>query len=142
PERVEAAARGLHAIGLSWDAARLAGQAAIRTADRKAMTALLDCARLMQGKSPAVKGGARQTGAETSTRASMKDSPLSEREREVAELVLAGLTYKKIGDRLFISAKTVEHHVTRIRHRLGCANRGELLARLRAMAADTRSPSR
>ncbi|HEY8532535.1 MAG TPA: helix-turn-helix transcriptional regulator [Micromonospora sp.] len=137
-ERVEAAARGLHAVGLSWDAARLAGQAAIRTADRKAMTTLLDCARMLQGKPSGAKTGERATDAGALAPAAA-DSPLSEREREVAELVLAGLTYKQIGDRLFISAKTVEHHVTRIRQRLGCANRGELLARLRAMAAESRS---
>ncbi|MBM0240581.1 hypothetical protein JNW88_32245 [Micromonospora sp. ATA32] len=38
PVRVEAAARGLHDAGLCWDGARLAGQAAIRTSDRRAMT--------------------------------------------------------------------------------------------------------
>ena len=36
---------------------------------------------------------------------------LSEREREVAELISTGLTYRQIGQRLFISAKIVEHHV-------------------------------
>jgi DNA-binding CsgD family transcriptional regulator len=63
------------------------------------------------------------------------ESRLSEREQEVAGLVLAGMTYKQIGDRLFISAKTVEHHVARMRQRLNCGSRSELLARLRAMAA-------
>ena len=58
---------------------------------------------------------------------------LSEREKEVAELVLAGLTYKQVGKRLFISAKTVEHHIGRIKQRLGCANREELLSRLREL---------
>jgi DNA-binding CsgD family transcriptional regulator len=56
---------------------------------------------------------------------------LSDREREVAELVLSGLTYKQIGERLFISAKTVEHHVARMRQRLGSSSRGELIAHLR-----------
>jgi DNA-binding CsgD family transcriptional regulator len=56
---------------------------------------------------------------------------LSDREREVAELVLDGLTYKQIGERLFISAKTVEHHVARMRQRLGSNSRGELMAHLR-----------
>jgi hypothetical protein len=50
PESVVTAARALHGAGLCWDAARLAGQAAIRTADRKAMVTLLDCARELQGK--------------------------------------------------------------------------------------------
>ena len=52
PAAVEAAARGLHAAGMCWDAARLAGQAAIRTSDRRAMTALLECARLLRGEPP------------------------------------------------------------------------------------------
>jgi DNA-binding CsgD family transcriptional regulator len=116
PGAVEAAARGLHGVGLCWDGARLAGQAAIRTSDRKAMVTLLDCARVLQGREPSVTPGPAR---------------LSDRERQVAELVLAGLTYKQIGDRLFISAKTVEHHMARMRHRLGAANRSELLAELR-----------
>jgi DNA-binding CsgD family transcriptional regulator len=49
----------------------------------------------------------------------------------VAELVLSGMTYKEIGERLFISAKTVEHHVARMRQRLGANSRGELMAHLR-----------
>jgi DNA-binding CsgD family transcriptional regulator len=59
------------------------------------------------------------------------DGPLSDREREVAQLVLEGLTYRQIGERLFISAKTVEHHVARMRQRLGSGSRGELFAHLR-----------
>ncbi|WP_043659240.1 helix-turn-helix domain-containing protein, partial [Nocardia thailandica] len=58
---------------------------------------------------------------------------LSEREREVAELMLLGLTYREIGARLYISAKTVEHHVARIRRRIGARSRSELLSMLRAM---------
>lgn len=120
PVAVEAAARGLHAAGLCWDGARLAGQAAIRTADRKAMVTLLDCARMLQGREPdAAAGPAR----------------LSERERQVAELVVAGLTYKQVGDRLFISAKTVEHHMARMRQRLGASSRSELLSELRSELA-------
>ncbi|MFC0527935.1 helix-turn-helix transcriptional regulator [Phytohabitans kaempferiae] len=139
PAKVEAAARGLHGAGLWWDGARLAGQAAIRTSDRKAMTALLECARLLQGST---RGGGSPASAHsavaqvTETFAAPAESVLSEREQEVADLVLDGLTYRQIGDRLFISAKTVEHHVARMRQRLGCANRGDLLAKLRAMTAD------
>jgi DNA-binding CsgD family transcriptional regulator len=46
------------------------------------------------------------------------------------------MTYKQIGDQLFISAKTVEHHVARIRQRLGCTSRSDLLARLRELATE------
>ncbi len=122
---VEGAARGLHAVGQWWDAARLAGQAAIRTSDRQAMVRLLDCARLLQGRPV----GAPRKPAEPAE--PVDAGKLSEREREVAELVVGGLTYKQVGDRLFISAKTVEHHVARMRQRLGCASRAELLDQLR-----------
>ncbi|MBW4719050.1 helix-turn-helix transcriptional regulator [Saccharothrix obliqua] len=131
-DRVEEAACGLHAAGQWWDAARLAGQAAIRTSDRQAMVRLLDRARLLQGR-PA----ARRTAESAAEPAGLSGHPaadrLSDREREVAELVVGGLTYKQVGDRLFISAKTVEHHVARIRRRLGCASRAELLDQLRRM---------
>lgn len=58
---------------------------------------------------------------------------LSDREYEVAELILLELTYREIGARLYISAKTVEHHVARIRRRIGAGSRSELLSMLRAM---------
>lgn len=132
PAKVESAARSLHGVGLSWDGARLAGQAAIRTSDRKAMVALLDCARVIQGK-PA-KSSRDAAGAAIAAQAT--DTPqLSDREREVAALVVEGLTYKQVGDRLFISAKTVEHHMARMRQRLGVSNRSELLAQLRQILA-------
>jgi DNA-binding CsgD family transcriptional regulator len=62
-------------------------------------------------------------------------SRLSDREREVAELLLLGMPYRDIGAQLFISAKTVEHHVARIRRRLGAESRSEMLSILRAMLA-------
>ncbi|MFJ6669889.1 LuxR C-terminal-related transcriptional regulator [Actinosynnema sp. NPDC091369] len=124
-DQVEESARGLQAVGQWWDAARLAGQAAIRTSDRQAMVRLLDCARLLQGRS------ATTTRKQPEPVAEADAGKLSDREREVAELVVGGLTYKQVGDRLFISAKTVEHHVARIRQRLGCTSRAELLDQLR-----------
>ncbi|MEU4245536.1 LuxR C-terminal-related transcriptional regulator [Actinoplanes sp. NPDC026619] len=125
PDQVEVAARDLAALGLTWDGARLAGQAAIRTTDRKAMALLLDCARTIQGRPGATEPG------------EPAEQLLSDREREVAALVLAGMTYKQVADRLYLSAKTVEHHIARIRQRLGCTDRRELLARLRELLAET-----
>ncbi|TWF94338.1 helix-turn-helix transcriptional regulator [Saccharopolyspora dendranthemae] len=125
-EEVERIARGLHGAGLAWDGARLAGQAAIRTQDRRAMLALLECARALQGKPPRPRA-VNATGSDSEM--------LSEREKEVAELVVAGLTYKQVGKRLFISAKTVEHHISRIKQRLGSTSREDLLARLKDLLA-------
>ena len=45
------------------------------------------------------------------------------------------MPYRDIGAQLFISAKTVEHHVARIRRRLGAESRSEMLSMLRAMLA-------
>ncbi len=117
---ISAAARGLQDAGLAWDAARLAGQGAIRANDSATRRALLNYARSVQA--PAA------VAAESS-----QDTILSEREREVASFVLAGLTYKDIGAKLFISAKTVEHHIARIRQRLSATTRTELLAKLRVI---------
>ncbi len=56
--------------------------------------------------------------------------PLSAREREVVERVLAGLTYRQIGESLYLSATTVEHHMARIRRRSGASSHSDLLGRL------------
>ncbi len=125
-EAVEQAARGLHVVGLTWEGGRLAGQAAIRTRDRKAMSALLGCARALQAS-----GHLPDDPPAVDEPDETDDGPLSDREREVAALVLNGLTYRQVGERLFISAKTVEHHVARMRQRLGSGSRGELFAHLR-----------
>lgn len=142
-DAVEAAARALHGVGQWWDGARLAGQAAIRTSDRKAMVSLLNCARILQGRPARTKRaadpGLDQPAAETAQPAKVTPqsgtpaAELSEREREVAGLVLGGMTYKQVGDRLFISAKTVEHHVARMRQKLGATSRAELLDQLRQL---------
>lgn len=133
PGSVIAAARALAAAGLGPDGARLAGQAAARTTDRKAMAVLLECARECKPAVPETGVGAAHVPAGASApHESTAGLGLSDREREVAGLVLAGLTYREIGERLYISGKTVEHHVARIRRRLGASTRRELLDRLRA----------
>jgi len=54
-------------------------------------------------------------------------NPLSEREREVLQLVARGHTYRQIGDQLFISEKTVENHVRNILGKLQLSRRQELV---------------
>lgn len=48
---------------------------------------------------------------------------LTERERKVLELVAEGLTNREIGEQLYLSEKTVKHHVSDILSKLGLARR-------------------
>jgi ATP/maltotriose-dependent transcriptional regulator MalT len=61
---------------------------------------------------------------------------ITDREREVATLVAAGLSNRQIGDRLNVSARTVEGHLYRIFTKLGIADRDELARLLRARATN------
>lgn len=130
PQAVEQSARTLSRIGLGWDGARLASEGALRANDTGAATMLLQVARSLR------PGGGRAERPTATTREAVTPAaggPLSDREVEVADLLILGLTYREIGARLYISAKTVEHHVARIRRRLGAGSRSELLSMLRAM---------
>ncbi|WP_341684144.1 LuxR C-terminal-related transcriptional regulator [Nocardia farcinica] len=134
---VTTAVAGLRELGLVWDAARLASEAALAAADSATATALLKLARTVRAEArppePGTPAPAPRAQAPDTAPAAEPTAVLSDREREVAELVLLGLTYREIGARLYISAKTVEHHVARIRRRIGAGSRSELLSMLRAM---------
>ena len=157
PDEVAAAATALGRAGLAWDGARLAGEAAVRTTDRKAMTALLARARSLTPGSttetPSAAAGATDvtTAPPSAPAPSCAPAPpsapassstlgtaggevrLTAREQEIALLVLEGLTQREIAGRLFLSAKTVEHHVARIKQRLGSVSRADLFTQLRAL---------
>jgi len=51
---------------------------------------------------------------------------LTEREQEVMRLIARGYTYREVGEKLFISIKTVETHVGKVLHKLQLSNRHEL----------------
>ncbi len=54
---------------------------------------------------------------------------LSPREREVAEYIARGYSYRKTADAMFVSVKTIETHMSHIFRKLGIASRHELAAR-------------
>jgi len=125
PDQVAAAATGLSGLGLAWEASRLTGQAAIRSSDPAVTRSLLEQARDLKAALPA------SDTSEAATTASV----LSEREQMVAQYIVDGLTHKEIGAQLYISPKTVEHHVAKIRQKLGASTRAEMLAALRSQLA-------
>ena len=138
---VEVAAKGLAAVGLKWDGARLAGHGAGRTDDRRVAARLLACARELHPTEGT--RGSVGTDTDTSTEGTRTDSGelLSEREIEVARLVVRGKTYVEIGEAIFISPRTVEHHIAHIRQRLGATSRSEMIAKLRQLVEDDHSLS-
>ncbi len=64
--------------------------------------------------------------------------PLTGRQREIVELVLAGLTNRQIADRLVMSVRSVEGHVYRACQRVGASSREELASIARAGPAAAR----
>jgi DNA-binding CsgD family transcriptional regulator len=128
---IEAAARDLASIGLIWDAARLAGHGAGRTDDRKIAARLLACARTLHPTETGHRIAPSQDDREVTQTAA--EEVLSEREIEIAQLVLQGKTYAEIGEAVYISPRTVEHHIAHIRRRLGASSRSDVLAKLRIL---------
>jgi DNA-binding NarL/FixJ family response regulator len=62
----------------------------------------------------------------SSTSPSLDSSPLSEREKQVVELISQGFKNKEIAERMFISEQTVKNHLHNIFDKLGVSDRLEL----------------
>jgi DNA-binding CsgD family transcriptional regulator len=151
-QAVQSAASGLQSAGLGFEAAQLLGAAATRCADRRSAANLLQAARGWPGgpaigETPVVPAhpdhrsdrAAPDSAAATAapSAATPAQQILSSRELQVAKLLLRNQTYREIGERLFISPKTVEHHVARMKQRIGASRRSELFAELRVLTAET-----
>jgi DNA-binding NarL/FixJ family response regulator len=67
-----------------------------------------------------------RAGADSAGRSGLET--LSRREREVVPLLAEGLSNAQIAKLLFITPKTVEHHITNILGRLGLRTRTEVAA--------------
>jgi DNA-binding NarL/FixJ family response regulator len=114
---VAVSAGHLAAAGLRWEATALCRAAAARASDLADARHLLGACRHLRVRETR---GPRPSGGD-----------LSAREREVGALVVDGLTHKEIGKRLYISPKTVEQHVARLRQKLLASNRASLVAAIR-----------
>ncbi|MGW2937559.1 ATP-binding protein [Streptomyces sp. NPDC001156] len=75
----------------------------------------------------------RATGESNGRRHAHTSEQLSAQEMQVAELAAQGLSNREIGQRLFISHRTVGAHLYRIYPRLGITSRGKLAAALAAL---------
>lgn len=138
------AARAAHAAALAdRDATALAAAAEMFLA----LGARLAAAEAYAGAATLAAGSSRQVatysslaekyreqceGAVTPLLEQHRDSrsavALSRREQEIAALAVSGLTARDIGERLFLSARTVENHLQRVYTKLGVANRQALIA--------------
>lgn len=67
---------------------------------------------------------------------------LTSREKDIAELVCQGYKYKDIGEKLFISEKTVAKHVQNIFEKVGVSNKIELMNKLEADEGSGRKKGR
>lgn len=117
---LDAAAARFTALGAMALAADSAAQAAgeyDRLGDRSSAFAAAHHARVVADAcvldSPAVRAAARPL-------------PISAREREIAELAVAGLSNRLIAERLSVSVRTIDGHLYRIFAKLGIAHRDEL----------------
>ena len=83
-------------------------------------------------RSQLLRRGARglARGPRRSTRAN--PAGLTNRQMEVLELLAEGLSNREIGRRLFLSTRTVDHHVSALLQKLGAGSR----ARAAALARD------
>ncbi|HNK38530.1 MAG TPA: LuxR C-terminal-related transcriptional regulator [Microthrixaceae bacterium] len=71
-----------------------------------------------------------ETAATPGLVADLAPVPLTRREREVAILAADGLAAREIGERLYVSRRTVESHLARVYTKLGIGSRAELASLL------------
>jgi DNA-binding CsgD family transcriptional regulator len=78
------------------------------------------------------QAGYRQCGAGWLRSVAVHNPPdvLTAREREIADLVAAGLSNQEIAERLFLSRRTVESHLSRIFTKLDVRSRTAMINRL------------
>jgi DNA-binding CsgD family transcriptional regulator len=129
--RWRAAADGWRQLGCPYEAAWLL---AVYGDDDALREALAEFDRL--GAVPAAQYTRRRMrarglrGVPRGARVSTRDNPhrLTRREAQVLELMCSGMRNSAIARRLFVSTRTVDHHVSAVLAKLGVANRAEAIA--------------
>lgn len=115
-------------------------------ADAAAQAAVALTAAQMRNRGLLAATVAQQLAQETgglctpAMRSPIAPTPLTGRQREVAELVAVGLSNKEIADRLVTSVRTVEGHLYRACQRVGATSRGDLARIMRSGSQGLTSP--
>jgi len=78
----------------------------------------------------------RATGVATTTRPNARAAALTAQERQIATMAATGLTNKQIGERLYLSHRTVGAHLHRIFPKLGITSRAALRDALETITPD------
>jgi DNA-binding NarL/FixJ family response regulator len=134
---LDAALNAFARIGMPYEVARtqlLLAQAAVKRndseiAEAEARASLAAFLGLGAGRdADAAAALLRALGVKAARTGARAAGPLSHREAEVLDLIRAGLSNPEIAERLYLSRKTVEHHVASILMKLGVRNRTEAAA--------------
>jgi DNA-binding CsgD family transcriptional regulator len=134
---LEAALVAFAHAGLPWDAARARLLLARVLIGSRPEAAVLEARAALRGFRDL--GAARDADEAASVLRSLGARPgpgtravgtLTRREGEVLGLVVEGLSNQEIAGRLFLSRRTVEHHIGSILAKLGCSTRAEALAQV------------
>ncbi|MDV9170859.1 helix-turn-helix transcriptional regulator, partial [Streptomyces sp. W16] len=137
----EAALSLPHAARWPWEHARVQlayGQWLRRTRDHRArryLSAALETFDRIGARAMAqrARNELRATGVATTSGPVAQTAALTVQERQIAELAAVGLTNRQIGERLFLSHRTVGSHLHRLYPKLGITSRAALRAALETM---------
>jgi len=133
------ASRLWDSLGCPYEAALALYDAGDEAALRRALTIFAGlgaaaAARISRQKMRALGIRSIPAGSRTATRANPLG--LTRREREVLELICAGHSNAEIAAKLFLSTRTVDHHVSAVLAKLGAPTRGAAAAQAARLGLD------